>query len=85
MYLSVEFIVLYSFNAPFSLAIFQMTKLIESLENQVSDKGKEINAYVEKHNIQVKGGAPNKKAPEEAAKENEKKTGSGVLVSSDKS
>ena len=29
-------------------------KLIESLEKQLSDKGAEINGYMEKHNIQLK-------------------------------
>lgn len=32
---------------------FQISKLIETLEKQLSDKGVEINAYMAKHNIQV--------------------------------
>ena len=30
-----------------------MAKLIETLEKQLSEKGQDINAYMEKHNIQV--------------------------------
>ena len=65
-----------------------MSKLIETLEAQVSEKGKEINAYIEKHNIQVKGGASNNKkaAADDDSKEGaagQKQPGSsGVLVSS---
>lgn len=32
-----------------------MSKLIGSLEKQLTDKGEEINAYMEKHQIQVVG------------------------------
>ena len=31
----------------------KISKLIETLEKQLSDKGVEINAYMAKHNIQV--------------------------------
>ena len=58
-----------------------MSKLIETLEGQVSEKGKEINAYMEKHNIQVKGAASNKKTANNDSKE-DKKPSTGVLVSS---
>ena len=33
--------------------IFQISKLIETLEKQLSEKGVEINAYIAKNNIQV--------------------------------
>ena len=33
----------------------QMGKLIGSLEKQLTDKGEEINGYMEKHQIQVRG------------------------------
>ena len=41
----------------------KLSKLIESLNTQLVDKGAEINGYMEKHNIQVKGqgGNENKK------------------------
>ena len=61
----------------------KMSKLIETLDAQVSDKGKEINAYMEKHNIQVKG-ATNKKSTEDETKD-DKKASSGVLVSANES
>ena len=32
----------------------KMAKLIESLEKQLTEKGEEINGYMEKHNIQLK-------------------------------
>ena len=43
----------------------KLTKLIESLNTQLVDKGAEINGYMEKHNIQVRGqgGNENKKVP----------------------
>merc|ERR1712241_297635 len=56
----------------------KMGKLIESLEKQLSDKGAEINGYMEKHNIQLKDqqGGPKK---EEKAEGGDAKSG-GVLV-----
>lgn len=55
----------------------KLSKLIESLNTQLVDKGAEINGYMEKHNIQVKGqgGNENKKDDKDA----EVKSG-GVLV-----
>ena len=32
----------------------KMGKLIESLDKQLTDKGEEINGYMEKHNIQLR-------------------------------
>ena len=37
---------------------FQISKLIETLEKQLSDKGTEINAYMGKHNLQVRRTRP---------------------------
>merc|ERR1719188_2308369 len=48
----------------------KMGKLIESLDKQLSDKGAEINGYMEKHNIQLRD-------QQGAAKKEEKKTGEG--------
>lgn len=56
----------------------KMGKLIDSLEGQLVTKGQEINGYMGKHNIQVKGqGNEGKKG--EDAKDKEVKAG-GVLV-----
>merc|ERR1712018_241511 len=33
----------------------KLAKLIDTLEKQLTEKGQEINAYIEKHNIQVRG------------------------------
>ena len=38
-----------------------MEKLISSLNTQLEDKGKEINHYMEKHNIQIRGQGQEKK------------------------
>lgn len=54
----------------------KLGKLIESLNTQLVDKGGEINGYMEKHNIQVKGQDGGSK---KAGKEEEVKSG-GVLV-----
>ena len=54
--------------------------MIETLEKQLSEKGTEINAYMEKHQIQVKGGNPGAKTEEENVDAKDAK--SGVLVSS---
>ena len=59
-----------------------MAKLIETLEKQLSEKGQDINAYMEKHNIQVRG-AGNQKKELDQSKEASSSTDSmstGVLV-----
>lgn len=35
--------------------IFQLTKVIETLNEQLTKKGVEINDYKEKHNIRIRG------------------------------
>ncbi len=62
----------------------KMTKLIETLETQLTEKGQEINGYIEKHNIQVRGGGgqPGGSAAQKDDKESESGKSSGVLVSS---
>jgi len=55
----------------------KLAKLIESLNTQLVDKGAEINGYMEKHNIQVRG--QDGKESKKAVKEEEGKS-SGVLV-----
>ena len=59
-----------------------MAKLIETLEKQLSEKGQDINAYMEKHNIQVIGAGNQKKeldqSKEASASTDSKST--GVLV-----
>ena len=57
-----------------------MGKLIETLEKQLADKGAEINGYIEKNNIQVRGGPPSAAAKTEESKDSDKKGSSGVLV-----
>ena len=56
----------------------KMGKLIQSLEKQLTEKGEEINAYMEKHNIQVKDQQGAKKEEGKGA-DKEAKSG-GVLV-----
>ena len=58
-----------------------MAKLIETLEKQLSEKGKDINAYMEKNNIQVKGAGNQKKELEQSSKEETSDSkNTGVLV-----
>ena len=58
----------------------KLTKLIETLEKQLTEKGQEINGYIEKHNIQIQGkkGPTTSNAP--AVDENKKTPSTGVLV-----
>ena len=62
------------------LNIFQLKKVIESLNDKLVTKGKEINDFREKHGIRVKGvdDAPTSK-PEN--QESGPQSSSGVLVS----
>ena len=55
-----------------------MGKLIGSLEKQLTEKGEEINAYMEKHNIQVKDQQGGKK--EEGKGDDKEAKSGGVLV-----
>lgn len=55
-----------------------MGKLIESLDKQLTEKGEEINAYMEKHNIQLRDQQGGKKE-EGKGEEKDAKSG-GVLV-----
>lgn len=55
-----------------------MGKLIESLDKQLTEKGEEINAYMEKHNIQLRDQQGGKK-DEGKGDEKDSKSG-GVLV-----
>merc|ERR1712038_780462 len=55
----------------------KMTKLIETLETQLTEKGQEINGYIEKHNIQIRGQPGAGRDKEE--KEEEEAKSSGVL------
>ena len=57
-----------------------MTKLIENLEKQLSNKGAEINAYIEKHNIQIQGRKDTSSAASDPSTASKSAT-SGVLVS----
>ena len=57
---------------------FQLTKLIETLEKQLTEKGGEINGYIEKHNIQVQGS--NKSAGSSEPSESDSKQSAGVLA-----
>ena len=61
-----------------------MAKLIETLEKQLSEKGQDINGYMEKHNIQVRGAGNQKKDIDESSKEDSVKSSdtknTGVLV-----
>ena len=61
-----------------------MAKLIETLEKQLSEKGQDINAYMEKHNIQVRGAGNQKKELEQSSNDDSAKSSdsknTGVLV-----
>jgi prefoldin subunit 2 len=57
----------------------KMGKLISSLDGSLTEKGGEINGYMEKHNIQIKGQG-NDSGKKEVVKDSEVKAG-GVLVS----
>merc|ERR1712021_235395 len=54
----------------------KLTKLIETLEKQLTEKGGEINGYIEKHNIQIQGS--NKSAG--SSEPSESKQSAGVLA-----
>ena len=58
-----------------------MGKLIQSLEKQLTEKGEEINAYMEKYNIQVKDQQGGKK---EEGKGDDKGKGKGKENLADK-
>lgn len=56
----------------------KMSKLIESLDKSLTEKGEEINGYMEKHNIQLRDQQGNVKK-DDKKDEAESKSG-GVLV-----
>ena len=56
----------------------KMGKLVQSLEKQLTEKGEEINAYMEKHNIQLKDQQGGKK--EEGKGDDKGAKSGGVLV-----
>merc|ERR1711993_183495 len=58
----------------------KLGKLIESLEKQLTEKGGEINGYIEKHNIQIQGSKSASGTSEPP--QSDTKPSSGVLVSS---
>merc|ERR550539_134917 len=60
----------------------KMAKLIETLEKQLSEKGQDINAYMEKHNIQVRGASNQKKELEQGKADSDTpdSKNTGVLV-----
>ena len=64
-------------------AHLQLSKLIETLEKQLTEKGVDINAYIEKHNIQIQGRKdPSGSEPAQAVEAAGKPSTSCVLVSS---
>ena len=65
----------------FEMLFFQLAKLIETLDKQLTEKGQEINGYIEKHNIQIQG-RKDRSAPAAASGDGEGKAStSSVLVS----
>ena len=58
----------------------KLSKLIETLEKQLTEKGGEINGYIEKHNIQIQGSKSGSSGSE--PNQSDTKPSSGVLVSS---
>ncbi|TRY78933.1 hypothetical protein TCAL_01725 [Tigriopus californicus] len=60
----------------------KMSKLVETLEKQLTEKGKSINDYMAQNNIQIRGGGgggPKKEDPASGDNDENKKS-SGVLV-----
>ncbi len=57
----------------------KISKLIETLEKQLSEKGVEINAYMAKHNVQVRG-VKNKDNETDTQDKAQTSGGQGVLV-----
>lgn len=57
----------------------QLTKILESLNKQIEEKGKEINDFKEKHNIQFRKEPP-MMTPSEASSKDEPQSSSSVLV-----
>ncbi|CAL1270328.1 unnamed protein product [Larinioides sclopetarius] len=57
----------------------QLTKILETLNKQIEEKGKEINDFKEKHNIQFRKEPPIMAAPEAPSKD-EPQPSSSVLV-----
>ncbi|GFT91828.1 prefoldin subunit 2 [Nephila pilipes] len=57
----------------------QLAKILDSLNKQIEEKGREINEFKEKHNIQIRKEPPNLSQPESSGKEENQAT-SGVLV-----
>ena len=55
----------------------KLSKLIETLEKQLTEKGGEINGYIEKHNIQIQGSKSGSSGSEPA--QSDTKPSSGVL------
>lgn len=53
-----------------------MGKFVETMTKQLENKGREINAYREEHNIRIRGEEENR--PEKC--ESDAKSGGGVLV-----
>ena len=58
----------------------KLSKLIETLEKQLTEKGGEINGYIAKHNIQIQGSKSGSSGSEPT--QSDAKPSSGVLVSS---
>lgn len=57
-----------------------MSKLVETLEKQLTEKGKSINDYMVQNNIQIRGAGGPKKEEAASGDNDENKKSSGVLV-----
>ena len=79
----VSYLYIHVLHMDFSKCLLQLSKLIETLEKQLTEKGGDINAYIEKHNIQIQGRKDQSSANVNAqAADSGKPSTSGVLVSS---
>lgn len=58
----------------------KMSKLVETLEKQLTEKGKSINDYMVQNNIQIRGAGGPKKEEAASGDNDENKKSSGVLV-----
>ena len=61
----------------------KISKLIETLEKQLSEKGVEINAYIAKNNIQVRGVKKDNELESDKGQTSSPGGGQGVLVQSE--
>merc|ERR1711992_405621 len=58
----------------------QIEEVIEKLKGQLEERGKELNKFVEEHNIQIRGGGDKNSETSKAGNGSNNRSTSGVLV-----